>query len=72
MEGHFSTGQSPQWAVVPMLEEEQVCEKHLNVMLCSDEEARFVSDHSEDKLCVLKEFSVFFVSIGTLGYLEGD
>jgi len=23
MEGHFSTGQSPQWAVVPMEEEEE-------------------------------------------------
>ena len=23
MEGHFSTGQSPQWAVVPMEEEEK-------------------------------------------------
>jgi len=23
MEGHCSTGQSPQWAVVPMLEEEE-------------------------------------------------
>ena len=23
MEGHFSTGQSPQWAVVPMDEEEE-------------------------------------------------
>ena len=25
MEGHCSTGQSPQWAVVPMEEEEEVC-----------------------------------------------
>ena len=24
MEGHYSTGQSPQWAVVPMEEEEEV------------------------------------------------
>jgi len=24
MEGHFSTGQSPQWAVVPMEEEEEI------------------------------------------------
>ena len=24
MEGHFSTGQSPQWAVVPIEEEEEV------------------------------------------------
>jgi len=23
MEGHYSTGQSPQWAVVPMKEEEE-------------------------------------------------
>ena len=23
MEGHFSTGQSPQWAVMPMEEEEE-------------------------------------------------
>ena len=23
MEGHYSTGQSPQWAVVPMEEEEE-------------------------------------------------
>jgi len=23
MEGHFSTGQSPQWAVVPMEEDEE-------------------------------------------------
>jgi len=29
MEGHFSTGQSPQWAVVPM-EEEEV--KFLNIV----------------------------------------
>ena len=25
MEGHCSTGQSPQWAVVPMEEEDNVC-----------------------------------------------
>jgi len=37
-----------------------VCEKHLNVMLCSGEEARFVSDHAEDKLCLLEEVSVVF------------
>lgn len=49
-----------------------VCEKHLNVILCSDEEARFVSDHSEDKLCVLKEVSVLFFSIVALGYLDRD
>jgi hypothetical protein len=24
MEGYFSTGQSPQWAVVPMEEEEEI------------------------------------------------
>jgi len=28
MEGHCSTGQSPQWAVVPMEEEEDVSVKH--------------------------------------------
>jgi len=28
MEGHFSTGQSPQWAVVPMEEEEEEVLEH--------------------------------------------
>ena len=37
-------------------------ENHLNVMLCCNEEARFVSDHSEEQLCILKEVSVFFFS----------
>ena len=27
MEGHYSTGQSPQWAVVPMEEEEDIHRK---------------------------------------------
>jgi len=31
MEGHFSTGQSPQWAVVPMEEEEEEEEFLLHV-----------------------------------------
>jgi len=35
MEGHCSTDQSPQWAVVPMEEEEEVYETHflLNALL---------------------------------------
>jgi len=28
MEGHFSTGQSPQWAVVPMEKEEEEKKKN--------------------------------------------
>jgi len=34
MEGHCSTGQSPQWAVVPMEEEEE--EERKNVVLEQD------------------------------------
>ena len=30
MEGHCSTGQSPQWAVVPMEEEEEEEETHVH------------------------------------------
>ena len=30
MEGHCSTGQSPQWAVVPMEEEEDMHHKYIN------------------------------------------
>ena len=33
MEGHFSTGQSPQWAVVPLEEEEEVTE-HVVTFMC--------------------------------------
>jgi len=32
MEGHCSTGQSPQWAVVPMEEEEEEDFKHIILM----------------------------------------
>jgi len=32
MEGHCSTGQSPQWAVVPMEEEEEEEEEVYNVL----------------------------------------
>ena len=31
MEGHCSTGQSPQWAVVPMEEEEENCDIILRI-----------------------------------------
>jgi len=31
MEGHCSTGQSPQWAVVPMEEEEEEDEEDITV-----------------------------------------
>jgi hypothetical protein len=34
MEGHCSTGQSPQWAVVPMEEEEE--EEMLHITSCRD------------------------------------
>jgi len=33
MEGHFSTGQSPKWAVVPMEEEEEEEEDTLKISL---------------------------------------
>jgi len=33
MEGHFSTGQSPQWAVVPMVEEEEEEEEEASCTL---------------------------------------
>jgi len=32
MEGHFSTGQSPQWAVVPMEEEEEEEEEEITIL----------------------------------------
>jgi len=35
MEGHCSTGQSPQWAVVPMEEEEEEEEEEAVVILTS-------------------------------------
>jgi hypothetical protein len=37
MEGHCSTGQSPQWAVVPMKEEE---EEDINILLECDDSSR--------------------------------
>ena len=40
MEGHCSTGQSPQWAVVPMEEKEEV--ENLAVFLGSKHVADFV------------------------------
>ena len=32
MEGHFSTGQSPQWAVVPMEKEEEEKEEEEGIL----------------------------------------
>ena len=43
MEGHCSTGQSPQWAVVPMDEEEEEC-KVLGNAWCSFAHFKFSCD----------------------------
>ena len=47
MEGHCSTGQSPQWAVVPMEEEEEVLE--FNKLFAEEAALRRISSQSDEE-----------------------
>jgi len=49
-EGYCSTGQSPQWAVVPMEGEEKECEKHGLPCACYNESCKCSTALSVDHL----------------------
>ena len=53
MEGHCSTGQSPQWAVVPMEEEEE-------------EEGKEEEEGEEELITMRMLLNVFFLHFGSL------
>jgi len=45
MEGHFLTGQSPQWAVVPVEDEEEEEEEEEYTSVSEDADNRFLKKH---------------------------
>jgi hypothetical protein len=53
MEGYCSTGQSPQWAVVPMEEEEEE-EEEVRSLRCSTSNERVLCLH----LCPVRPYSI--------------
>jgi len=60
MEGHCSTGQSPQWAVVPMAEEENDDDDD------EEEENDDVDEEEEEEECkfyIIKDYICAFVGV---------